>query len=70
VGEGNGNFNAIDAASGALLWQTYIDAGVNAPPITYVIDKEQYIAVVAGGNKIMGFSQGDYINVYKLPKAE
>ena len=50
--------------------RTYIDAGVNAPPITYVIDKEQYIAVVAGGNKIMGFSQGDYINVYKLPKAE
>ena len=70
VGEGNGNFNAIDAASGTLLWQTYIDAGVNAPPITYFIDGEQYIAIVAGGNKIMGFSQGDYINVYKLPKAE
>jgi len=24
--------------------------------------------VVAGGNKIMGFPQGDFINVYKLPK--
>ena len=35
-----------------------------------MIEGEQYIAVVAGGNKIMGFTQGDYINVYKLPKSD
>ena len=68
VGEGNGNFNAFDASTGNLLWQTKGDAGVNAPPISYMINGEQYIAVVAGGNKIMGFPQGDFINVYKLPK--
>ena len=68
VGEGNGAFNAFNAFTGELIWQTNIDAGVNAPPISYKIDGKQYIAVVAGGNKIMGFKQGDYISVYQLPE--
>ena len=66
-GEGNGNFNAFNSQTGELLWQTKVEAGVNAPPITYMIDGKQYIAVAAGGNKIMGFTQGDFINVYSLP---
>jgi glucose dehydrogenase len=66
-GEGNGNFNAFNSQTGELLWQTKVEAGVNAPPITYMIDGRQYIAVAAGGNKIMGFTQGDFINVYSLP---
>ena len=65
-GEGNGRFNASDAKTGEILWTTSIDAGVNAPPISYVIDGKQYIAVVSGGNKIMGFKQGDYISVFSL----
>jgi len=68
-GEGNGNFNALNSQTGELLWQAKIDAGVNAPPITYMIHGKQYIAVAAGGNKIMGFTQGDFINVYSLPEA-
>ena len=28
---------------------------------------KQYVAVVAGGNKIMGYKQGDFISVYQLP---
>ena len=66
LGEGNGSFNAFNAITGELIWQTNIDAGVNAPPITYMIDGKQYVAVVAGGNKIMGYKQGDYISVYQL----
>lgn len=66
MGEGNGNFNAYDSASGALLWQTHADAGVNAPPITYEIDGVQYIAVAAGGNAIFGYKQGDNLLVFKL----
>ena len=65
-GEGNGSFNAFNAKTGELLWTTKIDAGVNAPPITFMIDGKQYIAVVAGGNKIFGFKQGDYVNVYSI----
>jgi glucose dehydrogenase len=66
VGEGNGNFNAYDSQTGALLWQAKSEFGVNAPPISYSIDGEQYIAVASGGNKIMGFKQGDAMLVYKL----
>lgn len=66
VGEGNGNFNAFNALTGELLWLHNTDAGVNAPPISYKIDGKQYIAVVAGGNKILGYKQGDFINVYAL----
>jgi glucose dehydrogenase len=66
MGEGNGNFNAYDADSGALLWQAKADAGVNAPPISYEIDGVQYIAVAAGGNSIFGYKQGDNLLVYSL----
>lgn len=66
MGEGNGNFNAYDAQNGSLLWQTRMDAGVNAPPITYEVDGIQYVAVAAGGSSIFGYKQGDYLNVYKL----
>ncbi|MEZ0315460.1 MAG: PQQ-binding-like beta-propeller repeat protein, partial [Methylophilaceae bacterium] len=66
IGEGNGSFNAFDAATGKLLWQAKNDAGVNAPPISYEIDGVQYIAVAAGGNSIFGYKQGDGIIVYAL----
>jgi glucose dehydrogenase len=70
TGEGNGNFNAYDASNGSLLWQAGNEAGVNAPPITYVIDGVQYIAVAAGGNSIFGYKQGDSIIVYALNKTK
>ena len=65
-GEGNGSLNAFHSLTGKLLWTTKINAGVNAPPISYMIEGKQYIAVAAGGNKIMGYKQGDYISVYSL----
>ncbi len=68
MGEGDGFFNAYASDNGALLWQAKADAGVNAPPISYEIDGEQYIAVAAGGNAIFGFPAGDNVLVYKLKK--
>ncbi|MEK9825406.1 MAG: PQQ-binding-like beta-propeller repeat protein, partial [Methylotenera sp.] len=68
MGEGDGFFNAYASDSGELLWQTKADAGVNAPPISYEIDGEQYVAVAAGGNAIFGFTAGDNVLVYKLKK--
>jgi glucose dehydrogenase len=41
---------------------------VNAPAITYQIDGVQYVAVVAGGNAIFGYTAGDNIAVYALGK--
>jgi glucose dehydrogenase len=68
MGEGNGRFNAYDASSGELLWRHDCGAGVNAPPVTYAIDGRQYVAVVAGGNQLFGFKQGDTIHVFALPQ--
>lgn len=68
AGEGNGNFNAYNSATGDLLWQAKADAGVNAPPISYEIDGVQYVAVAAGGNSIFGYTAGDNILVYTLGK--
>lgn len=68
MGEGNGDFDAFDAANGKLLWQYRCAAGVNAPPITYEVDGVQYVAVAAGGNQIFGFKQGDALMVFALPK--
>jgi len=66
TGEGDGHFNAYNSQTGELLWQAQSDFGVNAPPVTYMIDGIQYIAVASGGNSIFGYKQGDAVLVYKL----
>lgn len=47
-GTGDGEFQAIDAKNGKVLWQFIAQTGIVAPPITYAVDGEQYIAVLAG----------------------
>jgi quinohemoprotein ethanol dehydrogenase len=66
AGEGNGNFNAYDARNGNVLWQFQTGAGVNAPPVTYEIDGEQYVAVASGGNFQLNFPRGDTLWVFSL----
>ena len=67
-GEGNGNFNALDAKDGKILWQFQTGAGVNAPPMTYELGGEQFIAVASGGNFQLGFPYGNSVFVFGLPK--
>ena len=47
-GTSDGRFIAFDAASGEILWSVDTGQGIIAPPITYMIDNEQYIAVQVG----------------------
>ncbi len=47
-GTGDGRFVAYDALSGEKLWETPVYAGIVAPPVTYRIDGQQYVAVMAG----------------------
>jgi alcohol dehydrogenase (cytochrome c) len=68
MGEGNGYFDAFDAKAGQRLWRFNLGAGVNAPPVTYSVNGEQYIAVAAGGNFQMGFSYGDVVAIFKVKK--
>lgn len=67
MGEGDGWFDAFNASSGERLWRYNLGAGVNAPPITYQVNGEQYIAVAAGGNFQMTFPYGDTLAIFKLP---
>ena len=66
TGEGNGKFNAYSAKTGELLWQYANEYGVNAPPVSYVVNGKQYIAVAAGGNRLFGFTTGDNLLVFSL----
>jgi glucose dehydrogenase len=68
TGEGNGRFDAFDAATGELLWHYQASAGVNAPPITYAVNGRQYVAVAAGGNSLFGYATGDELLVFALPR--
>ena len=47
-GDWSGNFNAFDARTGRRLWSAPTQADVVAAPSTYVIDGEQYVALLVG----------------------
>ena len=68
MGEGNGDLDAFDAATGKKLWKYNLGAGVNAPPITYTVNGVQYIAVAAGGNFQLDYPLGDTIAIFRLPQ--
>ncbi len=42
TGDTNGNFVAMDATNGDLLWHTRI-GNISAPPETYALDGHQYV---------------------------
>lgn len=65
-GEGDGWFDAVDAKTGKRVWRYNLGAGVNAPPISYAVNGQQYIAVAAGGNFQLGFAYGDTLAIFKL----
>jgi PQQ-dependent dehydrogenase (methanol/ethanol family) len=67
MGEGNGWFDAFNATSGELVWRYNLGAGVNAPPVSYQVDGQQYIAVAAGGNFQLSYPYGDALAIFKLP---
>ena len=47
---GDGNIEAYDAKSGALLWQFQTGARVAGPPVAFEKDGEEYIASVVGSS--------------------
>ncbi len=66
TGEGNGEFKAYDAETGATLWNFQAGAGVNAPPSSYTVDGKQYIVVGAGGNVQLDYKRGDAIIAFTV----
>ncbi|HEX4843401.1 MAG TPA: PQQ-binding-like beta-propeller repeat protein [Limnobacter sp.] len=68
TGEGNGNFFAVDAHTGKPVWRSNNEAGVNAPAVSYSVNGRQYIAVAIGGNKLFGYTPGQTIRAWALPR--
>jgi mono/diheme cytochrome c family protein len=57
-------FDAYDARTGARLWSVDVGVGVMAPPISYAVDGQEYVAVLAGVGGALGghFTRLDYEN--------
>ena len=57
-GRSDGNFAAYRADTGELVWEFPVNVGIIAAPISYSIDGEQYVAVVAGWGGAFGLASG------------
>lgn len=53
-GDGRGYLSAFDATSGERLWEYNVGNGIIAPPVSYEIDGEQYIALMVGWGGAVG----------------
>ena len=48
TGDAEGNFIALNAATGKALWHFQCGASVYSSPMSFAIDGKQYVAVAAG----------------------
>jgi alcohol dehydrogenase (cytochrome c) len=48
VGDANGEFYALDANNGELLWRAGVEARVHAAPITYRVGGYQFVSIASG----------------------
>ena len=61
-GTAAGNLVAYNAHDGQELWSFAAQTGIVAPPITYSIDGEQYVAVLAGWGGIWTLAPGGILS--------
>ena len=72
-----GEFNALDARTGELLWQFQCGSGHHSSPTTYSVDGRQYIAVPVGWGGwaegflpgMLGAGHGSALIVFALPES-
>ena len=77
AGEPSGEFNALDARTGDLLWQFQCGSGHHSSPTTYSVDGRQYIAVPVGWGGwaegflpgMLGAGHGSALIVFALPES-
>ncbi|WP_342507871.1 PQQ-binding-like beta-propeller repeat protein [Sporosarcina sp. FSL K6-2383] len=66
VGHNDGRLIAFNAKTGEEVWEYKMDAGANAPSVTYEVDGVQYISILAAGNSLAGSKHGDKVYTFKL----
>jgi quinoprotein glucose dehydrogenase len=63
----DGRFRAFDAESGALLWETTLEANAHATPMTFMgRNGRQYVVVAAGGDGLLVSRPGSTIVAFAL----
>jgi alcohol dehydrogenase (cytochrome c) len=75
-GEPTGEFNALDAESGDLLWKFQCGSGHHSSPSTYEVDGRQFVAVPTGWGAWtegflpgqLGARQGSALFAFALPE--
>ena len=55
-GTADGRFVAYDAKNGKLLWQSPVNSGVVAAPVTYEVDGRQYVSIAVGWGGVFGLA--------------
>ena len=53
-GEPDGNFVAVDAKTGEVLWKFQMGFGADAPPMVYEVDGDEYLTLTTSGDSIQG----------------
>ena len=66
-GTAHGEFEAYSADKGGRLWSFQTHRGVLAGPITYRVNGEQYVAVMAGYGGSMGMASASDFEKRKMP---
>jgi quinoprotein glucose dehydrogenase len=63
----DGRFRAFDAQTGAMLWETTLDASGHATPMTFMgRDQRQYVVIAAGGDGLLVSPPGSKIEAFAL----
>jgi glucose dehydrogenase len=64
-------FRAFNAQTGALLWETMLDASAHATPMTFMgRDHRQYVVAAASGDGLLGSPPGRRIVAFALPRGD
>lgn len=66
-GAHNGHLTAYEAGNGVELWSSDTQTGAMAPPITYSVAGEQYIAIAVGFGGGFGAQGGVIAHGWKIP---
>ena len=66
-GSGQGQFAAYSAAEGRRLWSFTAGTGIIAPPVTYTVNGEQYVAVLAGYGGVWPLSPSGLLSGQERP---
>jgi len=64
-------FRAFDAGTGAMLWETTLEASAHSTPMTFMgRDGRQYVVIAAGGAGLLGSAPGTKIVAFALPSIQ